>query len=184
MRCPYCQTAVKPDALECAACRLTFPRTSALVGAVPRLSPGVVDTTRRLTEGEQLKLKKRIAKIEQRFPQLVLQVVLHQFPREHPFSMHVFWLFNAAKFAGDSQRGKRNTALLIALDPERGEAAIMPGYGLEKFLPDELLAPLLMMAGPEWEAQRWTVGILRVLEGLDELLESVAIPQDGLATEF
>lgn len=177
---PLLPAPLRPDATECAACRLTFPRTSALVGVPPRLSPGGADTTLRLKQAEQVKLKQRIAKIQRRFPLLVLQVVLHEFPREYPFSMHVFWLFNAANFAGDSQRGKANRALLIALDPERGEAAIMPGYGLEKFLHDEALDYLLALAESDWENQRWTEGILRVLDGLDQLLESVAIPETAL----
>jgi hypothetical protein len=48
MHCPFCQTPLKAAAAECPACRLTFPRTSALVGALPRLAPMVADTTRRL----------------------------------------------------------------------------------------------------------------------------------------
>lgn len=177
MRCPYCQIPLQADAAECAACRLTFPRTSALLGALPRLAPVVADTTRLLGAADQAKLKKRIAEIQRRFPQLVMQVVMHAFPAEHPFAMHVFWLFNAGNFAGDSRRGKDNHALLVALDPTRGEAAIMPGYGLEPFLKPETLDHLLELAGPAWESGRWADGISRVLDGLDQLLESIAVPE-------
>lgn len=179
MRCPYCQTPQQAAASECPACRLTFPRTSALVGAVPRLAPMVADTTRSLKPNEQHKLKQQISGIQRRFPQLVLQVVVHEFPVEHPFSMHVFWLFNAANFAGDSRRGKDNHALLLALDPVRGEAAIMPGYGLEPFLQREALDHLLELAGPAWETGNWAVGLSRVLDGFDKLLESVALPEEA-----
>jgi uncharacterized membrane protein YgcG len=179
MHCPFCQTPLKADTAECPACRLTFPRTCALVGALPRLAPVVADTTRQFSATEQLKLKKQIARIQRRFPQLVLQVVMHEFPAEHPFSMHVFWLFNAGNFAGDSKRGKDNHALLIALDPARGEAAIMPGYGLEPFLKTETLDHLLELASPAWESRRWADGISRVLDGLDQLLESIALPEEA-----
>ena len=182
MWCPFCQTPLQAAAAECPACRLTFPRTRALVGAVPRLAPVVADTTRQLSATDQAHLKKEIAKIQRRFPQLVLQVVMHVFPAEHPFPMHVFWLFNAGNFAGDSKRGKDNHALLIALDPTRGEAAIMPGYGLEPFLKPETLDHLLELAGPAWAGHRWADGISRVLGGLDQLLESIAIPEE-LATQ-
>lgn len=181
MHCPFCQTPLKTDAAECPACQLTFPRISTLVGALPRLAPVVADTTRLLGAADQAKLKKKIAKIQRRFPQLVLQVVMHAFPAEHPFSMHVFWLFNAANFAGDSKRGKNNHALLIALDPARGEAAITPGYGLEPFLKTETLDHLLELAGPAWEGRRWADGISRVLDGLDQLLESIALPEEAAA---
>lgn len=179
MECPFCQTPLKADASECPACRLTFPRTSALVGALPRLTPVVADSTRSLSASQQGKLKARIASMQRRFPQLVLQVVMHQFPTDHPFSMHVFWLFNAGNFAGDSRRGKDNHALLIAVDPSRGEAAIMPGYGLETFLKTEALAHLLELAGPAWGHARWADGIFGILDGLDRLLESIAVPEDG-----
>ena len=138
----------------------------------------VADTTGLLTTGDHTKLKKRIAAIQLQFPQLILQVVVHAFPVEHPFSMHVFWLFNAGNFAGDGRRGKDNHSLLIALDPVRGEAAIIPGYGLESFLKTEPLDHLLELAGPAWQTCRWTEGILGVLDGLTRLIESAAIPND------
>lgn len=179
MRCPYCQTPVHASAPECPACRLTYPRTCALVGALPRLCPVVADTTSLLSASEQAKLKRRIHGIQRRFPQLVLQVVMHNLPLEHPFSMHVFWLFNAGAFAGDMNRGKDNHGLLIIVDPNRGESAIMPGYGLEPFLTHEALDHLLELAGPAWENGRWADGIHRVLDGLDPLLETIAIPDVG-----
>lgn len=179
MRCPYCQHQLHASSPECPACRLTYPRTSALVGAVPRLAPMVADTTQSLKASDQKKLKRRITAIQNRFPQLVLQVVMHRFPEEHPFSMHVFWLFNAASFAGDGNRGKDNHALLIAIDPARGESAIMPGYGLEPFLAAEAVDHLLELAGPAWENGRWADGILRVLDGLDQWLETIGLPDEG-----
>lgn len=183
MQCPYCQIPLKADANECPGCRLTFPRTSALVGAMPRLTPVVADTTGQLSTGDQAKLRKRITEIQRQFPQLVLQVVLHSFPVEHPFSMHVFWLFNAGNFAGDSCRGKDNHSLLIVLDPISNEAGIIPGYGLEAFLKSETLDHLLELAGPAWQASHWTDGLLRVLDGLAKLLESAAIPIEAAVHE-
>ncbi len=100
------------------------------------------------------------------------------FPQEHPFSMHVFWLFNAAAFDGGSRRGKDNHALLLAIDPARGESAIMPGYGLEPFLNHEALDHLLELAGPSWADGQWAAGILRVLDGLDQWLETIATPHE------
>ena len=179
MQCPFCQTPLEAAAYECPACRLTFPRTSAMVGALPRLTPMVADTTGLLPLSDDAKLKKRIIRIQRRFPQLVLQVVIHAFPTEHPFAMHVFWMFNAGNFAGDIRRGKDNHALLVALDPVRGEAAIIPGYGLENFLKTETLDHLLELAAPAWQSTRWADGLLGMLDGLDLLLESIAIPEEA-----
>ena len=176
MQCPYCHNHLKASAPECPACHITFPRTSALVGALPRLAPIVADTLALLKSSEQAKLKNRISQIQQRFPQVILQVVVHSFPTDHPFTMYAFWLFNAGNFAGDSRRGKDNHSLMIALDPTRAESAIVPGYGLETFLKPEALDHLLELAGPAWVESRWTDGLLRVLDGLEQLLEATATP--------
>lgn len=149
-----------------------------LLGVLPRLAPTLADTTQSLNQVEQQKLKKEIARIHRRFPQLVLQLVIHQFPNEHPFSMHAFWLFNAGNFAGDSRRGKDNHAILLALDPARGEAAIVPGYGLEPFMKPETLDHLLKLGDTDWQNAKWAEGLLHVLDGLDSLLESIAIPDE------
>ena len=181
MRCPICQSQLQADAPDCPQCRLSFPRARTLLGAVPRLVPWVADTTGTLTPQDQRRLKRRLEEIQQRFPQLVPQVVLHHFPAEHPFTMHVFWLFNSANLAGYNNRGSDNHALMLALDPQRGEAAIMPGYGLEAFCTDEALGDLLGLGHADWENDRWTDGLLRVLDGMDAWLETIAVPTDAAA---
>jgi uncharacterized membrane protein YgcG len=158
---------------------LNYPRTCTLLGAVPRLAPLVADTTGTLRTSDHNRIKRRLEKMLQRFPQLVPQVVMHRFASEHPFSMHAFWLFNAADFAGASRRGRDNHSLMLAIDPFRAEAAIVPGYGLEPFLTNDALGGLLALASPDWQDRRWTDGILKVLDGLDRLLETVAVAEAG-----
>ena len=158
---------------------LTFPRTCALLGATPRLSPVVADTAGLLRSGDAAKINRRIQALQKRFPQLTVQVVLHRFAAEHPFEMHAFWMFNAGAFAGEFQRGKDNRALLIAVDPDRGESAIVPGYGLEPLLGKEALDHLLEMAGPAFRQGRWLAGFDVLFEGLERLLESVSVEPDG-----
>lgn len=185
MRCPFCQGPLKPSAPECPACGLSYPRTCTLLGAVPRITPLVADTTGTLRTSDHKRVTRHLTRMQKRFPQLVPQVVMHRFPAEHPFSMHAFWLFNAADFAGASRRGRDNHALMLVIDPYREEAAIVPGYGLEPFLTRESLDRLLEMAEPAWQDLRWSDGILRVLDGIDLLLESIAVTEDaGVQAEF
>jgi len=178
MRCPYCQSALHPQTTECPACRLSFPRTSTLLGAMPRLAPGVSDTTGSLTTGEVNKLRKRVQALQRHFPQLVLQIIIRALPQEHPFSLYAFWLFNAGAFAGEARRGANNHAILLLIDPTRQESAIIPGYGLEPLLKPEALGHLLDLASPVWDAGMWMEGIERVLGGLEKLLESVSAPEE------
>lgn len=182
-RCPYCQTPLMADAAECAACRLSYPRASALLGAVPKLTGLVADTTHTLGDSDQTRLKRRLADMQRRFPELVPQIVMHCFPDAHPYTLHVFWLFNAADFAGTSRRGSRNHALLLAIDPGRHEVAIMPGYGLEDLLTEESLGLILDAATPLFRQRRWIDGILLLLDELGTLLESGAQPQNATAAK-
>lgn len=179
MRCPYCQGQLKASAPECPACRLSYPRVSALLGAVPRITPLVADTTGTLRSTDHKRIRRGLERLQRRFPQLVPQVVMHRFPAEHPFSMHAFWLFNSADLAGTSRRGGENHSLMLTIDPYREEAAITPGYGLEPFLTSKSLDRLLDLASPAWQEQRWTDGILRVLDGLDLLLESISLAESA-----
>lgn len=179
MHCPYCQTGIQINAAECPACRLTFPRTGKLLGALPRLNQMVADTTRLLGVASATRLMKSVVKLQKKYPQLALQLVMHEFSEEHPFTTHAFWLFNAGAFAGEGKRGKDNHAMMVVVDPRRRVSAIIPGYGLEPWLSQEALDHLLEMAGPSFQADKWEAGFTLVLEGLDHLLETVSEESSG-----
>lgn len=147
------------------------------------MAPGIADSTGSLTSSEVHKLRKRLTALQRRFPQVVIQIVIRALPHEHPFTLHAFWLFNAGAFAGEVRRGKNNHAILLLIDPERKESALMPGYGLEPLLREEALGHLLDLAGPVWDAGMWAEGIERVLAGLDKLLESVAVAEKSGVAE-
>jgi hypothetical protein len=175
MHCPYCHAPVTANAPECGECRLTFPRTRTLLGVVPRMEPWIADNTHSLRESDLVRIRRRLVDLTRRYPQLAPRVVIHRFPEVHPLSTYVFWLFNSPEFAGGGRRGSRNYSLLLAIDPGRIEAAIMPGYGLEDLLAEEHLHHLLAQADVPWRQFRWMEGIMQVIDGLDSLLETASI---------
>ena len=174
MSCPYCRTRLTETAVECPKCVLTLDRASALLGAVPRLGRGVCDTTGVLTRPEVQKLAKAATRLCWRFPQITFDILLHGFPLDHPFDLHVFWIFNSGSFSSESAKGGENRGILLALDPGQGKSALMVGYGLEPFLGDEAMEHLLELSEPAWKAGAWAAGIHEVIAGLDRLLESAA----------
>lgn len=183
--CPYCRAPLGATDPECPGCRLNLARAKALLGAFPLFHPGVSDAECLLSEGDLRRIRRRMARLRERFSQVDLQVTLHRFPAEHPFSLYAFWVFNGSVLSGHASRGSGNHALLLLLDIDRREAALMPGYGLEPHLSAAALEELLHTAAAEWAASHWAAGILRVLDGLDSLLASAASvlrparPQDG-----
>ena len=184
MHCPFCHSPIHRNTPECGACRLSYPRANVLLGAVPKMSLGVSDKTNSLRQPELGKIRKRLSLLQNRFPGVTLQIVVHSFVPQHPFSLHAFWLFNAGNFSGDSKRGKDNRVLMLVLDPVRNESAFVTGYALEPFLQDGALGHLLELAGPSWESGNWADGIQLVIEGLGKLLASVAIPIDPKAEKI
>ncbi len=161
--------------MECPACRLTLDRATALLGPIPRLGLGVADLAGVLPNGDAAKIAKAVSRLMWTFPQISLHVLLHVFPEDHPFDLHVFWLFNCGGFSKESQKAGENRTILHTLDPAKGRSALTVGYGLEPFLGDEALDHLLELAEPAWLAGEWTRGILEVIAGLDRLLESAAL---------
>lgn len=174
MRCPYCQTPLTETAPECPGCKLNLSRATALLGPVPRIEAGVSDNSHALSETNKTRIRKRIAAIQQRFPQVLLQVACQGFPDKHPFSLYVFWIFNLGGISPSSQKAGGNRSILLVLDPDAGKSSIMVGYGLEPFLSETALDQLLEMAEPAWNDQAWYEGIIVVLDGLEQLLESAA----------
>ncbi len=175
MRCPYCRTRLAETSVECPKCVLTLDRATALLGAVPRLGRGVCDTTGSLARTDVQKIAKAAAKLAWHFPQVGLDVLIHGFPAEHPFELHVFWLFNCGGFSSESAKGGDNHRILLAIDPAQGKSALMVGYGLEPFLGDDAMDHLLELSEPAWRSAQWTRGILDLIAGLDRLLESAAL---------
>lgn len=144
---------------------------------MPRIAPVVADTTGRLNQATVKKLHKRIVRLQKKFPQLVMQVVMHRFSAEHPFSMNAFWMFNAGAFAGEMKRGNENFALLLLVDPDRKESAIVPGYGLEEALEQKALEHLLHMSSPAFQGADWDLGFEVIFEGLEQLLNTVTVAE-------
>jgi len=186
MQCPYCRTPLRETSTECPSCRLTFGRAKALLGPVPRLTAGICDSTRLLGGMGTRRVRNALDRLKRRFPQLKPQIILREFPGEHPFELQVFWLFNAGNFVSEDEKGSANRAVLLAIDPPNNRAAVMVGYGLEPFVGDEALKHLLDQADPAWKSGHYAEGILTVLRGLDSLLtglidslrETVGLPEE------
>ncbi|MEM9237879.1 MAG: TPM domain-containing protein [Verrucomicrobiota bacterium] len=183
MRCPYCQTPLRETTADCPGCKLNLSRAASLLGPVPRLEVGVSDNTRALDDKDKTRIRKRIRAIEQRFPQVTVQIVCESFPDEHPFPLYVFWIFNLGGLSTATEKAGDNHTILLALDPVAGKSSIMVGYGLEPFLSEPAIEHVLELAEPSWIDSAWAEGIEICLDGLEPLLES-AVRETGKAFDL
>lgn len=171
MRCPFCRTRLTEHTAACPACHLTRDRVSTLLGPADPLASAVTDHCKQLTHREISKLEKRIQRMSSTLPQVRFRVVLQTFPAEHPFDLHIFWLFNCGGLPTDDKPPGENRNILLALDPSLGRSALMLGYGLEPFIADDALDHLLESAEPAWVTGDWSGGILRITDALQTLLK-------------
>jgi hypothetical protein len=138
-------------------------------------------TTQSLDQVKQQKLKKEIARIHRRFPQLGLPLVVHQFPNEHPLSMH------GTRSGFSMQRALRATVGGETITTQSSlrstpHAAKLHASSVKVlshlFMKPETLDHLLKLGDTDWQNAKWAEGLLHVIDGLDSLLKSIAIPDE------
>jgi uncharacterized membrane protein YgcG len=187
MRCPYCRSELDEQAGDCPSCSLNFPRAMHLLGAMPRIMPGIQDLAAVLTSRELRKLQRRVEVFEARFPQMRFHMVAQRFSTDHPMDLYAFWMFNSGVLSEEAHKGSENRDILLLLDPVTMRVALMVGYGLEPYLPQRSLDQLLIAADPALRRQKWLAALLRVVDGLDGLMETAAkqiAETSGVVTEF
>lgn len=187
MHCPYCRTAVHESTPECPTCKMTISRISALFGPVPRFHPGLENTARLLFRREMAQLQFRLDELKHKYPQVVLHLIVHEFPVNYPFDLYLFWIFNVAGLSEESHRGGDNHDVMLAIDPVQKRVGFVFGYGLEPFVRQDAVEQLLALTEPVLKEKRWMDAIMSLIDGLDLILETAAITISdafGVTTEM
>lgn len=158
-----------------------------LLGAMPRIMPGIQDLAAVLTKRELLKLQRRVQVFEARFPQVRFHMVAQSFATDHPMDLYAFWMFNSGVLSEEAHKGAENRDILLLLDPLNMRIALMVGYGLEIYLPQRSLDQLLIALDPQLRQQKWLAAMMGMVDGIDRLMETAAkriAEETGVVTEF
>lgn len=173
MQCPYCRTPLSETSEECSYCNLSLQSANALLGPVPRLTPGLNDTLCALDKKSRHKITKTLAKLSRRFPQVRMHVVTFDFDQKYSISTHLFWLFNQGIFCASDRKGGKNHTILLGLDTLQLRVGIIVGYGLEPFLAQKSLDQVLEKAHPLLNQASYSEAILRIIDEIYKLMEEV-----------
>lgn len=195
MLCPYCREPLSELSPECPGCKLELRRAAALLGPIPQIEAGICDQVEALDRRSYTRIRRRIERIDRRFPQVRIQILCRSFPRDHPLALYAFWIFNLGGISIGEEKGGDNHTVLLTLDPLAKKSAITIGYGIEPFIGEADLERLLDLGESAWQEKEWGQGILRVLDGLELLFESVirelssvfelpTSPDDGESREY
>ena len=177
MQCPYCHATLTETSTECPSCRLSLRSAHTLLGPIPRFPKGLTDTLGLLEKPADRKIRRALAHLTRRFPQVEMHVLVRKFDRQYPIGTHLFWLLNQGEFCADDRKGGKNHSILLGLDPKQGRIGLIVGYGLEPFLPRKALDHTLEKAQPSLGAADILQAILTVIDSLDQLMEGIC---DGL----
>ncbi len=112
-------------------------KLSRLMGPVPVIFGGISQNGKALNPREVKGLVKMVERYQRRFVQSRLHLLLRRFPQEMDFKVVLFWLFNQAGLSAQESKGGQNRDVVIVIDPSRGKAGVIIGYGLEPLLSQE-----------------------------------------------
>lgn len=171
MQCPYCQTQLTEHCSECSHCSLSLKSANALLGPVPLLSLGVNDFLSALEKKAQKKINRSLVKLGERFPQVRMHIIVNNFNPKYSLATHLFWLFNQGALSTSDYKGGKNHNILLGLDIDQANCAIMVGYGLEPFLARKKLDDVLSKAQPLLSEGNYSDAILTIIDELAQLME-------------
>ncbi|MGB0774451.1 MAG: TPM domain-containing protein [Akkermansiaceae bacterium] len=173
MQCPYCRAPLTETSKECPQCQISVKSAAALLGPMPRYSKGINDRQNTLANNEQKKIQTALADLTRRFPQIEMHILIQTFNNQYPLATHLFWVFNEGEFCSADRKGGKNHSILLGLDTKHGRIGLIPGYGLEPFLPTKALDHILEKVHPLLAEAEYGKAILAVIASLDELLSGI-----------
>jgi uncharacterized membrane protein YgcG len=116
------------------------------------------------------KLTQAVNALQQRFPQVSVAVVIAATPVQTPINIYAFWLFNRASLFSAVEKAGENRGFLLLIDPQRGEVAVMIGYGLEPFIGETALIGCVSSAASLMQEGLVADAVMASLACLDQKL--------------
>lgn len=173
MKCPACGNMLDAPADACPVCKFSLRRLDPKFGTVPLHGHYLTDRASSLTQGEANRLGKLLRRFEKKFPQSVFSVFVTDLPAGTNISEYAFWLANRAQFGSVEAVGENNFNLLLVVEADTGNAALIVGYGLEKIISEDDLNAALTAALPALRQGRLERGIRRCVEEVTTRLTDI-----------
>lgn len=170
-RCPSCESPAPESPGACPQCGFSVETLKARMGAIPRYSIHVTDSTEAvLTAAEFRAIEGRTVQFEHQFPQSRFTVFITALMPGRSVKEYAFWLFNSCTFTAFDSKLGNNFALLLVIDMQSRSACLMIGYGLEPYLDEADLAALTAKLEPGFTRNRWAEGVRACINATAQLL--------------
>lgn len=164
MRCPACRQTLHESLPACPHCAFDLAATIRVLGAAPILEFPFTDLTSILSPEEKQSVTTALLELTQKFPQLRFAAIITQVDARIPLAAHAFWLFNLGGLSAPQESGNQCRLVLLELDTANSRAACMIGYGLEPFLPLDVLDGIANAALPDMQRHDHAAAIIAALQ--------------------
>lgn len=130
--CPACRKLTDRDAAVCPTCGFAGEQTMSIFPIPAPPLEVISDHAKLFSESEESLIRRSIAGMRRRFPQIHWKVVTASLGEEDA-GLFSFWLLNVSPPGHDEEPGTRQwTVLLVIL--ANGDVAVVPGYAAEVWL--------------------------------------------------
>ena len=169
--CPSCGESIPADAQWCGSCRFTGADSMKIfAGPPPPLMP-LLDVADLWKESDVKKIEAAREKLRRRFPQFNFHVCTAVLPEDKPLPLFGFWLLNACPFYVNETAEDRSWTVLLLLNANNGQAAVVPGYAAEHWISDEDWMKILALMAKPWKAGKTAEAVVRFFEGSATFLD-------------
>jgi hypothetical protein len=159
--CPSCQAVIAAEAERCPSCGFTGADTMILFPEpAPPLLP-VLDAAGLWNVADLHRIDVARAKLGRMFPQLQWRVCSVLLPEGAKLPVFGFWMLNVCPLYAQETAAQRAWSVLLLIDAQSGQAAVVPGYAAEPWLADDDWRQALAAMAPAWAAGHSAEAVVR-----------------------
>lgn len=166
--CPACVVRVPEATSSCPACGFTGGDTMAMFPIpLPPLGP-MLDAAGLWTPSEHAAISRRVKVMGRRFPQIrwsVCSIDSEGIPNLRLFG---FWMLNVSPLAAGETEEDRAWTILMVINA--GKVALVPGYGVEPWVSDDLWQRALREMSVPWAHGEYAAAIQRFFKAAEKTL--------------
>lgn len=178
MVCPGCHSAISEPVEVCPRCgfsgRTAVEKFAFEAPAIERY----MDPVGFLPEEARDKIDRALEELQADFPQIrICFCIIDLLPETDPREFG-FWMFNASKVKSEAEAARRPWTIVLTIDDRNGRATVTTGYAIEPFVSDDAWEWVLKLERKHFLEKDYETGVLKFIEGADQLLSEGAAKAD------
>jgi len=152
--CPGCSKVLASNLSWCGSCGFTGAKTQEIFSGTPPPLLPILDAVGLWNPQDLKTIEAARDAVSLRLPQFQWRICCVKLPPKTSLPLFGFWLLNASPLLDDETSEQREWTVLLLLDMESGQAAVIPGYLSESWLSDEDWKRVIKHMASHWQRGR------------------------------